>query len=208
AFLTRLFDTSEFQARRHAHGWTPELGWLHNTADVLIWLAYLAIPALLIYFVRRRRQVSFPFLFWMFGGFITCCGFTHLMEVVTFYTPLYWLSGIVKVLTAGVSWATVLALAPVVPKALSLRSPRELEREIAERKRAKKELAEASEFTRQIIANAREGIIVYDRKLRYQLWNPFMEELSGLPAAEVVGQHPLELFPFLREQGMDVLLER
>ena len=91
-FFRHLFDSSGYQARRE--GWTEELGWLHNTSDIMIWLAFLAIPAVLIYFVRRRQRVPYPFIFWMFGAFIVSCGFTHFMEVVTFFDPVYRLSEI------------------------------------------------------------------------------------------------------------------
>jgi protein-histidine pros-kinase len=80
-------------------------------------------------------------MFWMFGAFIIGCGTTHLMEVVTSYTPVYRLSGVIKLLTAGVSLATAVALVPLVPKALSLRSPRALEKEIEQRRRAEEVLA-------------------------------------------------------------------
>ena len=79
----------------------------------------MAIPAVLVFFVRRRRDVPFPWMFWMFGAFIVSCGFTHLMEVVTSYVPLYRLSGLVKLLTAVVSWATVIGLVPLLPRALA-----------------------------------------------------------------------------------------
>jgi PAS domain S-box-containing protein len=81
-------------------------------------------------------------------------------------------------------------------------------RDITERKRAEEALRESSQFNQEIISSAQEGIIVYDRNLSYVVWNPFMEELSGVPAHEVIGKHPLELFPFLREQGVIDLLER
>jgi PAS domain S-box-containing protein len=105
----------------------------------------VAIPVVLVYFVRRRKDVPFTHLFWLFGAFILGCGFTHFMDVVVTYTPLYWLAGFVKLFTALVSAATVAALVPIVPRALALRSPEELEREIAERKRAEKELQEKNQ---------------------------------------------------------------
>ena len=67
---------------------------------------------------------------------------------------------------------------------------------------------EFSQFSEQIIASAQEGIIVFDRNLLYVLWNPFMEELRGVPAREVLGKHPLEIFPFLREQKRPRSLEK
>jgi PAS domain S-box-containing protein len=75
-------------------------------------------------------------------------------------------------------------------------------RDITERKRAEEALLESSQFCSQIISSTEEGIIVYDRDMRYQVWNPFMEKLSGKKASEVIGTHPLESFPFLRETGV------
>jgi PAS domain S-box-containing protein len=98
----------------------------------------------LIYFIRRRRDVPFHWVFWMFGVFILSCGVTHLLEVVNTYLPLYRLSGVVKGVTALASWATVIALVPLVPKALALRSPEELEREVAARRRAEDALQQAN----------------------------------------------------------------
>jgi hypothetical protein len=61
---------------------------LHNAADAAIWLAYVAIPLVLIYFIRKRKDVPFPKVFWMFGLFIVSCGFTHLAAVVTTSVPV------------------------------------------------------------------------------------------------------------------------
>lgn len=65
-----------------------------------------------------------------------------------------------------------------------------------------------SQFSHQIINDIREGIIVYGCDLRYLVWNPYMEQLSGIPASEVLGRHPLEVFPFLREAGVIDILEK
>jgi PAS domain S-box-containing protein len=66
-------------------------------------------------------------------------------------------------------------------------------------KNAEAALRESQQFNEEIIANAREGIVVYDRDFHFRLWNPFMEELTGLKSVEVVGKHPYEVFPYLRE---------
>jgi light-regulated signal transduction histidine kinase (bacteriophytochrome) len=103
-------------------------------------LAYLAIPTVLVYFVRRRRDMPFPAMFWLFGAFILGCGLTHFMEVITSQVPVYRLAGLVKLVTALASWATVVALVRVIPLALRMRSPEELEREIEERRQAEEEI--------------------------------------------------------------------
>jgi PAS domain S-box-containing protein len=69
-------------------------------------------------------------------------------------------------------------------------------------------LRTAAELNRQIVSSAQEGIIVHGSDLRYKLWNPYMERMSGLKAADVVGKHPLELFPFMAEVGIYADLEK
>ncbi len=119
---------------------SPWLGWLHILADLGVWSAYLAIPIVLWYFVKRRKDLPFRKVFLLFGAFIFACGTTHLMEAVIFWWPGYRLAGAIKLLTALVSWATVFALVRVVPGVLAMRLPEELELEIAARKAAESEL--------------------------------------------------------------------
>ena len=80
--------------------------------------------------------------------------------------------------------------------------------DITERTRGRRELQESNQFRQEIISGAGEGIVVCDRDLRYIVWNRYMEQMTGLPAEQVLGRRPLELFPFLREQGLDTLLQR
>ena len=81
-------------------------------------------------------------------------------------------------------------------------------RDITERKGAEDALRESEQFNREIIANAREGVAVMDRGFRYQVWNPFMEELFSAPASEVLGKCAFDLFPWLREQKVDLMIRR
>jgi len=83
-----------------------------------------------------------------------------------------------------------------------------LERQVHERERAQAELRESHQFNAEVISSAGQGIVVYDRDLRYLLWNPFMERLTGYSAQEVLGRRAPELFPHLEEQGVLRLLER
>src|SRR3989442_13824572 len=105
---------------------------------------------MLIYFVRRRRDLPFHWMFVMFGVFILGCGTTHLMEIWTLWHGTYRLAGVIKAVTAGASVATAALLVPLIPRALALPSPAqlraanmELEREIRERLRAEPALEKA-----------------------------------------------------------------
>jgi light-regulated signal transduction histidine kinase (bacteriophytochrome) len=95
-------------------------------SDTLIALAYFSIPITLVYFVRKRRDLPFHWIFLCFGVFIIACGATHLMEVWTLWHANYWLSGIVKAVTALASVPTAVLLVRLIPKALSLPNPEDL----------------------------------------------------------------------------------
>ena len=73
---------------------------------------------------------------------------------------------------------------------------------------AGEKIRESEEFLRTVISGAREGIVVYDRGLRITLWNRFMEDMTGLKAADVLGKYPFEIFPFLKEQGINLLMQQ
>jgi PAS domain S-box-containing protein len=49
---------------------------------------------------------------------------------------------------------------------------------------------------------------VLDREGRYLLWNHAMERFAGKTAAEVLGRRALDVFPFLRDYGLDVAVKR
>ncbi len=124
--LRRIFASDEFMPHGHCYLWKPGLVWLHVLTDGLITLAYLSIPFTLLYFIRKRRDLPFSWIFLCFGMFIVACGGTHAMEILTLWTPVYWLSGIVKAFTAVASLMTAVLLVRLVPAALAIPSPEAL----------------------------------------------------------------------------------
>jgi PAS domain S-box-containing protein len=79
--------------------------------------------------------------------------------------------------------------------------------DVTERQRAAELLRESGQFNAEIITNAQEGIVVYGLDLRYRIWNDYMENFTGMRSAEVLGRHPLEVFPFLKDSGVIANLE-
>ena len=158
-FLARLFDTSGFMPHGHCYLWDPSILWLHVVANTATALAYFAIPVMLVYFVWKRRDVPFHWMFVLFSIFILACGTGHIFEIIEVWTPTYRISGIVAAITALGSVATAFALAPLVPQALALRSPRvieaayaSLQTEVAERSRVEAELRELNATLEQRVA--------------------------------------------------------
>lgn len=137
--------------------WDPRLIWAHVVSDALIAAAYFSIPIALVTFVRRRRDVQFGWILWLFALFIVACGTTHLMSIWTLWNADYGLEAAVKVLTAMASVVTAVMLWPLLPRLLAIPSPSQLaekngdletalarlQQEVIERERAETALQQA-----------------------------------------------------------------
>lgn len=110
---------SQFMPHGHCYFWQTDLILMNLIADTTITLAYYAIPLVLIYVsFRSKGRLPFNSVFQLFAIFILACGTTHLLEVVTIWTPHYYLLAIVKLITAVASVMTALTLIPLMPKIL------------------------------------------------------------------------------------------
>jgi signal transduction histidine kinase len=178
-FITRLFDTQGFPPRWSCGAaWQeePSLGWLHIGSDLAIFAAYTAIPIVIAYFVLRRRDLPFPRVFWLFVVFIFACGTTHLISAIIFWKPIYRVDGLVKLVTAVASWATVAALVVATPKALRLpglaKLNDELTHEVEERKQSEAALRQSetrlqeNENRLQLALAEREALLTSERSAR------------------------------------------
>src|SRR6266436_1373646 len=79
--------------------WDQELVWVRVVADSVIALAYYSIPLAIIYFICKRKDLAFQWMFLLFGVFIFLCGTTHMMAVWTLWYPAYWLEAAIKAVT-------------------------------------------------------------------------------------------------------------
>src|SRR3979490_2306494 len=150
--LRSLLSEDGFMPHGMCYLWRPGVLSLHLVSDALITLAYFSIPFTLVYFVRKRSDLKFQWMFVCFAIFIVACGATHAMEIWVIWHPTYWLSGSIKAITALASVPTAILLIKLVPDALRLPSPAvlqsanlELAREVAERKRAEAEVLRINE---------------------------------------------------------------
>ena len=150
AILTLFQDvlaSNSYMPHGHCYLWQTPLVSLHLVSDALIAIAYFSIPIMLIYFVSKRSDVPFSRVFILFGAFIILCGMGHLLDIWTLWHPDYWISGMVRAITALVSCYTALELIELLPQFLALQTPeqlqainRELEIQVAERQRTEETL--------------------------------------------------------------------
>ncbi|MBD1893594.1 PAS domain S-box protein [Coleofasciculus sp. FACHB-129] len=194
-FLRTLLASAGFIPHGHCYLWKPDLVWLHVSSDALIALAYYSISFMLVYFVYKRRDVPFNWIFLLFGSFIIACGTTHLMEIWTLWHPTYWLAGWIKAFTAIVSLGTAVLLSELIPKALVLPSPAELEavnlalrNEILERQQVEEALRESERRFRAIFNQTFQFIGLLKPDGTVLEINQTALEFVGIKAADIVGR--------------------
>ena len=184
--------------------WKPGLVRLHLTSDLAIALAYFSIPITLVYILRRRQDIPFDFLFFLFAAFIIFCGLGHAFDVWTLWHPNYWISGYIRAMTALVSVATAIALWLKIPQIIDLPSPKQvnqinqqLKEKIAELEQQKATIHQQEQFLRSIYDNVREAIFVVDLEadgiFRYQSFNLAAQTLTGVE--DVADKTPADIFP-------------
>jgi PAS domain S-box-containing protein len=160
--LIDFFGINDFTPHGYCLSWKPLLLWLHVISDVLITLAYYSIPLTLVHFIRQRKDFPYPWLAVMFAGFIIACGTTHLLSAITIWTPLYWLDGFFKALTAIASVSTAVLMIWVIPRALSLPSVAQLQTEIQKRKQTEEALRESEYRWKFAIEGSGDGVWDWD----------------------------------------------
>jgi signal transduction histidine kinase len=89
----------------HAVCWSQDqnLIWTMVVSNGITFLSYFTICLTLFYLVRKTRAVvarDWAFFLIGFGIFIVACGLTHLMEVVTTWIPVFWVSAWMNIITA------------------------------------------------------------------------------------------------------------
>ncbi len=117
-----LFDSSGLTPHGFCLLWQPGLIWTYALSDAGIALAYFSIPIALGVIARRRRDLVFRPLLFLFAAFIMLCGATHWLDVLTLWIPVYGLQAVVKATTALVSIFTAVALWRFIPAAITLPS--------------------------------------------------------------------------------------
>ncbi len=170
--LWDYFSKNHFMPHGHCYLWKPSILWLHVVSDLVIALSYFSIPIMLFYFVSKKRNLPHPRIFKLFATFIFWCGITHLISIWTVWDPVYQIEGIAKGITAGVSLATALALFPIIPEILALRSPRELDKinkklqlALVEKDRAENELRATNDKLEAKIEERTRELSSYIKKL-------------------------------------------
>jgi diguanylate cyclase (GGDEF)-like protein/PAS domain S-box-containing protein len=172
-FNDLLASTSNFMPHGACYLWLPSILWLHVVSDTIIALAYYSIPFALFYFVKKRIDLAYRWVFVLFAAFIFLCGTTHLVSIWTIWHPDYWLDGLIKLATALVSIITASLIWPLIPKLLRLPSPQALQN--------------SESYLRAIFNATPDAMLISDEQGIITMVNQQAERLLGYPIDELVG---------------------
>ncbi len=185
--LVDLFNFDGMVPHGFCIKWTPGLLWSYVVSDTLIAMSYFSIPLSLAFFVKRRKDLQFRWVFQLFSAFILACGTTHLLSILLLWQPFYWVDAMLKVITAVISFVTAIYLVRVIPQALHLPSPAVLEREIEQRKQSQLALQESennlrvlSEQLMTLIETIPDAIFLKDGEERLLIANESTKQLFKL----------------------------
>ncbi len=167
--------------------WQPGLVGLHIASNAIIALSYFSIPLTLVHIVRKREDLPFDWMFVAFAAFIISCGSGHLMDIWTLWHPNYWVAGVLRAFTAGISLWTAIALTSLIPHILKLPIPaqweaknRDLLKEIEERKQVEVELQKERQFLKALLYNLADGIVACNADGVLTLFNQAAQDFHGL----------------------------
>jgi PAS domain-containing protein len=102
---------------------------------------------------------------------------THVMEIITLWKPYYWISGIVKAITALASVPTAILLIRLIPSAVNIPGPAVL-------RAANEALIEQTKLLNLIVTSIGDGLLVVDRDGAALLSNPALRRMLGLKENE------------------------
>ena len=125
--LQDIINRAAYMAHGYCLLWKPWLVAMHASSDILIFGSYFAIPVAIWIFLSKRTDLTLKPLAVLFAAFIFLCGLTHVIQAVTLWWPVYEVQGYVKAITAIVSVTTAIAIFPLIPKAVAIPSPSQLQ---------------------------------------------------------------------------------
>ena len=169
-----LLDPSGLTPHGFCLLWQPGLIWTFALADLATGTAYFAIPVALAVIIRRRTDLVFRPILWLFIAFILLCGITHWLDVITLWVPAYSLQGAAKVGTAIVSVVTAVVLYRVLPETLARPS-------LAQYQKVSDDLRQGKDFLDRIGSVAGVGGWELELSSRCLTWSSETYRIHGVP---------------------------
>jgi PAS domain S-box-containing protein len=196
--------------------------WLHAVSGTLIALACFSIPATLLLFLRKRKDLRHGWVFDLFAIFLVFCGLSQAVGVWNLWHSDYWVGAFIRLIAAAISVPAAILVIRQVPWALELpsnrdwikanadlqseiQSRRDLEMDLRVRESAYREQAELLDLIHDaVFVRSFDGRILY--------WNKGAEQLYGWTSDEVKGRISHQLlhtaFPVHPDQVIEEVIRK
>ena len=183
--ITQILLFGRYIPHGHCYLWQKPLVVLHVLSDAFIAIAYYLIPLFLIYFVRQRQDIPFKRILFLFSAFILSCGTTHVLEIITLWQPIYWISGTIKAITALISLYTAFSVIYLIPQILNIPSAKQLEilnrklkKQVSEKEDAEAKILNLNQELEQRVTERTTALSVANQNL--QASHKFTERITTL----------------------------
>jgi PAS domain S-box-containing protein len=207
-FVDKLSVSTGFTPHGDSYLWKPGILWTQVVSDALIASVYFIIPLCLLFIARQRTDFRYRKLLVLFCIFMYSCGITHMMSIITVWSPLYQVEGILKALTAIVSVSTAFLLIRITPKALTIPTKEQWDKVNLELAAHEKQLAQKDQAILQSTRALKESeeryntlrelfdsVIIY-REDKIVYTNPSTLQLLGASdASQLLGKSIAEFVP-------------
>lgn len=177
-----LFNINNFMPHGHCYRWRTDILLMNVVSDVLIALCYLAIPTVLLIILIRRKDLPFRSTVIVFAVFVFFCSLTHIMEIINVWIPLYFITGIIKMLTAIVSLISTAIILKNLSKILTLPSLQELEERVYK-------------SMRYVLDRLPVGVLLSDSDGRIKYSNEYVNNVFDYEAGELENKEVEVLIP-------------
>ncbi len=215
-FLAAALDDflrGDYMPHGHCFLWQPGILWLTVISDLVIGVAYFLISGALIHFVRKRKDLKFRGLFFLFGSFILWCGVTHLFAIHTIWHGAYGVMALIKFITAIVSGITALVLITNFKHILQIPNIKEHQAALnaATQKESEAKQLEAQAKAESIFRFAIEllptGLLVLNHNKEIVIANEALEKMFAYERGELIGQSISALLNPSQSEHHELLVE-
>jgi PAS domain S-box-containing protein len=204
----RFLPPANYLPHRLCYLAQPTMVWANVSMDGVIAASYVLIFAYLLLAaggLRRTPEVrGYLWVFISFGVFIVACASTHMMEIVTIWSPVYRLSVAFKTLCAAASIVTAFLFARATPEiiegirhfAASLTLSQQQTTALKmERVLAEGQVRDTEARLQAILDNVPDSIIVIDANGAIVSVNPAVVKTFQYQPEELLGQNIKLLMP-------------
>ncbi len=191
-FISRLFNTADFQALWKGGRWSHFHQWIYILSDLLVWSAYFALPFLIYHFIKKHnKQVNYDRIYLLFATFILLNGLVYLIDAGMFWQPMYRLNALLRLTTGVVSWVAVYYVLLVLPVAFSLKTPQAFEEETERRLKAEEEIKLKNKQLLEAERTARVGYGKWDIARRHVELSEMAYQIMNIPQGEILSYERL-----------------